>query len=99
MVPMKDAINNGTWGKHHVIVVSLTDLGADRVSTGGHYDRKAIKEFNKIMKQKVEDAKLDNMEYCDISNLAVGDKTVDNIHYTSEGYNLIYNEIVNKCIK
>ena len=99
MVPMKDAINNGTWGKHHVIVVSLTDLGADRVSTGGHYERAAIKEFNKVMKQKVEAANLDNMEYCDISDLAVGDKTVDNIHYTTEGYNMVYNEIVNKCIK
>lgn len=89
----------GDWEKHHIIIVSLTDLGAERVSTGGHYDRKAIAEFNKVMKRKVDEANLDNMEYCDIASLDVKNDTVDNIHYTSAGYDKIYNEIVNKCIK
>lgn len=51
------------------------------------------------MKQKVSDAKLDNMEYCDISDLDVKNDTKDNIHYTQTGDNKVYNEIVTKCLK
>lgn len=100
MKAMLNEIENGTWDKHHVIVVSLTDIGQEVVTAGGaSFDRVAIAEFNKVMKQKVDDANLDNMEYCDISKLDVKNDTKDNIHYTSAGDDKIYNEIVSKCIK
>lgn len=91
---------NGDWKNHNIIFTSVTKLGA--TSTGGSWPitQASIDHFNSQMKSKINSLGLSNVSYCDInSGLDLSGKIAsDNIHYTSDGYTAVYNQVVKKCL-
>ncbi len=89
------------WKNHNVIFASVTKLGG--AQTGGSWpvSQSNINYFNGQMRSKIASLGLSNVSYCDIdSGLNLDGKIAsDLIHYTSEGYTAMYNQVVNKCLK
>ena len=91
---------SGTWKNHNIIFTSVTPLGAE--STGGDWPvtQTNIDYFNSQMKSQINASGLSNVSYCDINTGLdlTGKIAGDNIHYTSDGYTAVYNQVVNKCL-
>ena len=90
---------NGDWKNQNVIMVSVTDIGVE--NTGGQWpvDRTNIRSFNAKLKERINNAHLSNLHYCDISSLDMsGGFWPDNLHHNSDGNNRLYNEMKTKCL-
>ena len=90
---------NGDWKNHNIIMVLVIDIGVERSGGKWPLDRTNIRKLNQLLQQKITEANLSNLHYCDISYLDMtGCFWPDNLHHNSDGNNKIYNEMKTKCL-
>ena len=86
---------DGDWKNHNIIFVSVPPIG----QTSLNVTQTQINTFNNKMKTNISGMNKGNVSYCDItSGLDLNGKMGDGVHYSKEGYDLVYNQIKSKCL-
>mgnify|MGYP000807690974 CR=1 FL=1 len=86
---------DGDWKNHNIIFVSVPPIG----QTSLNVTQAQINTFNSKMKTNISGMNKGNVSYCDItSGLNLTGKMGDGVHYSKEGYDLVYNQIKSKCL-
>ena len=86
---------DGAWKNHNIIFVSVPPIG----QTSLNVTQSQINTFNNKMKTNISGMNKGNVSYCDItSGLDLSGKMGDGVHYSTEGYDLVYNQIKSKCL-
>ncbi len=86
---------DGDWKNHNIIFVSVPPIG----QTSLNITQSQINTFNSKMKTNINNMNKGNVSYCDItSGLNLNGKMGDGVHYSKEGYDLVYNQIKSKCL-
>lgn len=88
------------WSDDNIIFVSVTPVGPE-IKGGMTISQSSIDQFNEKMKENIEAIGKSNVKYCDIVTGVDYQSGIsaDGVHYTSDGYNQVYNNLVNKCLK
>lgn len=86
---------DGEWKNHNIIFVSVPPIG----QTSLDITQAQINTFNSKMKNNIASMNKKNVSYCDITGgLNLSGKMGDGVHYSKEGYDLVYNQIKSKCL-
>lgn len=86
---------DGDWKNHNIIFVSVPPIG----QTNLNVTQTQINAFNIKMNINIAGMNKKNVSYCDIlEGLDLSGKMGDGVHYSKEGYDLVYNQIKSKCL-
>ena len=87
---IKNKATNASWKKAKVIIVTITKVqNAEK--------QKKVSAFNDQMKKRYAADNASNIKYCNLSSTEF-EYASDGLHYTSEGYQKMYEAVSNYCI-
>ena len=89
---------SSAWSNDTIIFVSVTPIGP-KVGGGMSITQDGVNTFNASMKSSIETLGLKNVKYCDIVTGVDYQSGIsdDGVHYTADGYDKVYEQILNKC--
>ena len=88
----------GDWKNHNVIFVMLPCADESSAKVYGMcINQTYIDDFNKEMKNYIDEQKIDNLSFCTINDVPK-QYLFDGVHYTDDGYAFYYNQIKENCV-
>lgn len=92
--------SSGDWSDDNIIFVSVTPVGPV-IGGGMSISQSQVDSFNAKMKENIAAIGRPNVKYCDIVTGVDYQSGIsgDGVHYTADGYDKVYENLVNKCLK